>query len=85
MRVRLGKLPPDFNNTSVKLSKPVNWLFTQLMSRERWPLLRAVDTVHEDLTLDEVAQIRFNLQVPIVGAERRTVGEHRITKPPEQV
>ena len=38
---RRGKLPEDFNNTSVKLAGPVNWLFTQIMSSERW-LLRAL-------------------------------------------
>lgn len=38
LRERLGRLPPGFNNTSVRIARPVNWLFTRIMSSERWLL-----------------------------------------------
>ena len=42
LRERLGLLPPDYNNMSVRLPSLVNRLFTALMSSERVPL-RAID------------------------------------------
>jgi SAM-dependent methyltransferase len=35
LRERLGLLPPDYNNTSVRIARPINWLFTAVMSSER--------------------------------------------------
>ncbi len=40
LRERLGLLPPGFNNMSVALPKPVNRLFTAVMSSEMRPLRR---------------------------------------------
>jgi SAM-dependent methyltransferase len=35
---RRGRLPPGYNNTSVKVPRPLNRLFTWVMSSERWLL-----------------------------------------------
>lgn len=40
LRARLGLLPPDYNNMSVRLPRWINRLFTALMSSERLPLRR---------------------------------------------
>ncbi len=42
LRERLGLLPPDYNNMSVRLPRLVNGVFTALMSSERLPL-RSLD------------------------------------------
>lgn len=38
LRGALGWLPEGYNNTSVPVPKPLNWLFTKLMSSERFAL-----------------------------------------------
>lgn len=42
LRGALGWLPEGYNNTSVPVPKPLNWLFTKMMSCERFAL-RAFD------------------------------------------
>ncbi|MGE3173149.1 MAG: class I SAM-dependent methyltransferase [Planctomycetota bacterium] len=42
LRGRLGMLPEGYNNTTVPVPKPLNWLFTRIMSGERH-LIRAFD------------------------------------------
>lgn len=42
LRGRLGLLPEGYNNTSVPVPAPFNWLFTRLMSSERFAI-RAFD------------------------------------------
>ena len=37
---RLGRLPEGFNNTTVRVPRPLNWLFTRIMSGERLLLRR---------------------------------------------
>jgi hypothetical protein len=37
---RLGRLPAGYNNTSVRVPRPLNGAFTALMSSERWFLRR---------------------------------------------
>ncbi len=41
LRGRLGLLPEGYNNTTVAIPRPLNWLFTKLMSSERF-VLRAL-------------------------------------------
>lgn len=37
----LGRLPAGFNNTTVRVPAPLNWLFTRMMSGERFALRHA--------------------------------------------